>query len=42
MYHTILIITQIVVMIVLAVLLWQIWHLFHRKDIPENEPLGEE
>ena len=42
MYHTILIIAQIVVMIVLGVLLWQIWHLFHRKDIHENEPLGEE
>ncbi len=32
---------QIAVLIVIGVLLWQIWHFLHRKDIPEDEPLGE-
>ena len=41
MLNTLLIAAQIVVLLVVGVLLWQIWHLLHRKDIPENEPLGE-
>ena len=42
MYADILIAVQIVVLIILGVLLWQIWHFLHSKDIPDDEPLGEE
>ena len=37
-----LIAAQITVLLVIGVLLWQIWHFLKRKDIPDEEPLGEE
>ena len=33
---------QIVILVVIAILLWQIWRFLKRKDLPEDEPLGEE
>ena len=42
MTHYFLLAAQIIVLIIVAILLWQIWHYLHRKDIPEDEPLGEE
>lgn len=41
MTHYFLLAAQIIVLIIAAILLWQIWHYLHRKDIPEDEPLGE-
>ena len=41
MTHYFLLATQIIVLIIAAILLWQIGHYLHRKDIPEDEPLGE-
>ena len=32
---------QMIVLITAGILLWQVWHYLHRKDIPEDEPLGE-
>ena len=37
-----LIATQITVLLVIGVLLWQIWRFLRNKDIPDDEPLGEE
>ena len=33
---------QIIVLIVAGILLWQILHCVKRKDIPQEEPLGEQ
>ena len=41
MLRSLLLAAQIAVLIAIGILLWQIWHLLHRKDIPEDEPLGE-
>jgi len=37
-----LIILQVLLMVIIGITLWQIWSFLKRKDIPENEPLGEE
>lgn len=42
MLNYILMAAQIIVLIALGILLWQVWHFFKRKDIPDDEPLGEE
>lgn len=42
MLNYILIAAQILVLLVIGVLLWQIWRFLHSKDIPDDEPLGEE
>lgn len=42
MLNHILTAATIVVLIILSVLLWQVWYFFKRKDIPDDEPLGEE
>ena len=42
MLNYILIVAQIIVLLVFGVLLWQVWYFFKRKDIPDDEPLGEE
>mgnify|MGYP007053785316 CR=1 FL=1 len=41
MAHYIILAAQIIILVISGVLLWQIWHFLNRKDIPENEPLGE-
>ena len=40
--HYIILSAQITVLILAGILLWQIWYFLKRKDIPEDEPLGEE
>lgn len=42
MFHYALIAVQIIVLLVLGVLLWQVWHFMRGKEIPDDEPLGEE
>lgn len=32
---------EILVLLIIGFFWWQIWHFLHRKDIPEDEPLGE-
>ena len=41
MLHYLLLAAQLIVMVIAGVLLWQIWHFLNRKDIPQDEPLGE-
>ena len=42
MAHYLLLAAQIIVLMIAGVLLWQIWRFVKHKDIPEDEPLGDD
>lgn len=42
MAHYLLLVAQIIVLMIAGVLLWQIWRFVKHKDIPEDEPLGDD
>lgn len=39
--HYVLLAAQVITLVIAITLIWQIWRFLKRKDIPDDEPLGE-